>query len=77
MAGPTDALLGQLRGKQVIVHLRTADPDHTWDMNAELASNDQTWLQLRNPRTGQRTFPVRRDMVVDIEPTTQASGARL
>ena len=77
MAEPTDAVLGQLRGKQVILHLRTADPNHTWDLNAELASNDHTWLQLRNPRAGQRTFPVRRDMVVDIEPTTQAAGSRV
>ncbi|MCE7928980.1 MAG: hypothetical protein HUU14_11200 [Dehalococcoidia bacterium] len=75
MAEPTDATLGQLRGKQVIVRLRTADPDRTWDLNAELASNDHTWLQLRNPRAGQRTFPVRRDMVVDIEPAKNAAGA--
>ncbi len=77
MAEPTDAVLGQLRGKQVVVRLRTADPNRTWDLHAELASNDHTWLQLRNPRAGQRTFPVRRDMVVEVEPSSEAAGARL
>lgn len=74
MSEPTDAVLGQLRGKQVIVRLRTADPNRTWDLNAELAANDHTWIQLRNPRAGQRTFPVRRDMVVDIEPGKSSAG---
>lgn len=77
MAEPTDAILGQLRGKQVVVRLRTADPDRTWDLNAELASNDHTWLQLRNPRAGQRTFPVRRDLVASIEASPEAAGARV
>ncbi len=77
MAEPTDAILGQLRGKAVTVKLRTADPDRTWDLQADLASNDATWLQLRNPRTGQRTFAVRRDMVVDIEASSVAAGARV
>ena len=76
MAEVTDATLNQLRGKAVEVRIRTADPRRPWIMNAELASHDATWIQLRNPRAGQRTFPIRRDMVESIEPSATASGAR-
>jgi len=76
MAEVTDATLNQLRGKAVEVRIRTSDPRRPWVMNAELASHDSTWIQLRNPRAGQRTFPIRRDMLESIEASSTAAGAR-
>lgn len=76
MAEVNDATLNQLRGKAVEIRIRTADPRRPWVMNAELASHDATWVQLRNPRAGQRTFPIRRDMIESIDASESAAGAR-
>jgi hypothetical protein len=76
MPDVTDQQLNQLRSRPVVVRLRTADPERTWDMHAELASYDPVWVQLRNARAGQRTFPVRRDLIAAVEPDTSAQGAR-